>query len=155
MQVLFEIFKNFPLITSVLAMILAQAFKILYYYFVDKKINFKHFLEAGGMPSAHSAMVSSLVLSVGIQQGWGSPVLAVAVAFACIVIYDAVGVRRATGKQSMIIKRILDDLNKTDRISDENLHEYMGHTPLEVSVGIVFGMIITFVMYFGVYRFVY
>ncbi|MEK7375553.1 MAG: divergent PAP2 family protein [Candidatus Margulisiibacteriota bacterium] len=147
--------KNFPLISSVLAMVLGQAFKILYYYFVDKKIDFRHFFEAGGMPSAHSAMVSSLVLSIGIQEGWGSPLLAVAVAFACIVIYDAVGVRRATGKQSMIIKRILDDMNKTDRISDENLHEFMGHSPLEASVGIVFGMVIALIMYFGVYRFVY
>jgi hypothetical protein len=155
MQIIMALLKNFPLVSSVMAMTLGQAFKILYYYVVDKKVNFRHFFEAGGMPSAHSAMVSSLVLSVGIQEGWGSAVLAVAVAFACIVIYDAVGVRRATGKQSMIIKRILDDMNKTDRISDENLHEYMGHSPLEAFVGIIFGIMIALIMYFGVYRFVY
>ncbi|MFA5097432.1 MAG: divergent PAP2 family protein [Candidatus Margulisiibacteriota bacterium] len=155
MQIVAELLKNFPLVSSVSAMVLGQAFKIVYYYFIDRKIDIKHFFEAGGMPSAHSAMVSALVFSVGMRSGWSSPALAIAFAFACIVIYDAVGVRRATGKQSMLIKRILDDMNKTDRISGENLHEFMGHTPLEVTVGIVFGIFVAVCLYLGVYRFVY
>ncbi|MCX5748728.1 MAG: divergent PAP2 family protein [Candidatus Saganbacteria bacterium] len=154
MKVLFEILKNYPLMSSLLAMFLGQAFKIVYYYMIDKKLEWRHFLESGGMPSAHSAMATSLAVSVGIWNGWCSSQFAISVAFSCIVMYDAVGVRRATGAQSIVLNRILEDLYKSGRISSEKLHEFMGHTPLEVLAGLIFGLIISLLMYFGVYSFV-
>ena len=154
MRVLVEIIKNYPLIASLLAMLLGQAFKIVYYYVVDKKINFLHFFESGGMPSAHSAMVAALAVATGISYGWMSGLFAISVAFACIVVYDAVGVRRATGYQSAILNRIIEDLYKSGRITTGKLHEFMGHTPLEVAVGLAFGIAIALSLYFGVYIFV-
>lgn len=154
MKIIFELLKNFPLIASLLAMLIGQASKIIYYYIVDKKLDFMHFFESGGMPSAHSAMVSSLVVAIGISYGLGSAHLAISFAFACIVVYDAVGVRRATGYQSAILNRIIEDLYKSGRISTEKLHEFMGHTPLEVVVGLVLGAVIALTLYFGVYIFV-
>lgn len=154
MKMLLEILRNYPLMTSLLAMFLGQAFKIIYYFIIDKKLDWRHFFESGGMPSAHSAMAVSLAVSVGIWNGWVSSQFAISVAFACIVMYDAVGVRRATGTQSLILNRILEDLYKSGRISGEKLHEFMGHTPLEVFAGMVFGLLISLFMYFGVYSFV-
>ena len=106
------------------------------------------------MPSAHSAMATSLTIAVGISEGFGSSLFAICVAFASIVMYDAVGVRRATGKQSTIINRMIEDLYKSGRINAEPLHEFMGHTPIEVLAGIIFGAIVALLLYFGGYVFV-
>lgn len=154
MRILFELLKNFPLVAALVSMLAGQALKIIYYYIVDRKINFMHFFESGGMPSAHSAMVAALVVGTGISYGWSSGYLAISVAFACIVVYDAVGVRRATGYQSAILNRIIEDLYKSGRISTDKLHEFMGHTPLEVLCGLVLGLCIALALYFGVYIFV-
>ncbi len=154
MKIITELLRNFPLIAALMAMLIGQASKILYYYVVDRKVDIMHFFESGGMPSAHSAMVAALVVAIGISYGWGSAHLAISFAFACIVVYDAVGVRRATGYQSAILNRIVDDLYKSGRISAEKLHEFMGHTPLEVAVGLALGVVIALTLYFGVYSFV-
>lgn len=154
MSIFLTLIKNYPLMSALTAMLLGQGFKIIYYYIIDKKLEWKHFFEAGGMPSAHSAMATSLTIAVGISEGWGSSLFAICVAFASIVMYDAVGVRRATGKQSTILNRMIEDLYKSGRITSEPLHEFMGHTPLEVLAGIVFGTIVSLALYFGVYIFV-
>jgi len=153
-NVIIELLKNYPLIAALLAMLIGQASKIAYYYVIDKKLDFMHFFESGGMPSAHSAMVSALVFATGISYGWGSAHLAIAFSFACIVVYDAVGVRRATGYQSAILNRMIEDIYKSGRISTEKLHEFMGHTPLEVFVGLLLGIVVALILYFGVYAFV-
>lgn len=154
MRFLIELLKNYPLMAALLAMLAGQTLKVPYYWVINKKLNWHHFVESGGMPSAHSAMVAALVVSLGITQGWSSAMLAMAVAFACIVIYDAVGVRRATGYQSVILNRIVDDIYKSGRMSSDKLHEFMGHTPVEVCMGIVLGIIVAISLYFGVYIFV-
>lgn len=154
MRVIIELLSNYPLVSSLLGMVVGQAAKIVYYYVIDKKLDFMHFFESGGMPSAHSAMVSALVFAVGISCGWNSAHLAISFAFACIVVYDAVGVRRATGYQSAILNRIIEDIYRSGRISSEKLHEFMGHTPLEVFVGLLLGFIVAISLYFGVYIFV-
>lgn len=151
MSTIITILKNYPLMSALISMLLGQGFKIIYYYIIDKKLVWKHFFEAGGMPSAHSAMATSLTIAVGISEGWGSSLFAICVAFASIVMYDAVGVRRATGKQSIIINRMIEDLYKSGRISAEPLHEFIGHTPLEVLAGIIFGAIVSLALYFGGY----
>lgn len=148
---LMTLLKNYPLICAITSMMLGQAFKIIYYFVIDKKWDWHHFFEAGGMPSAHSAMATSLTIAVGISEGWGSAPFAISVAFALIVMYDAVGVRRATGKQSILLNRIIEDMYKSGRITTEPLHEFMGHTPLEVLAGIIFGCAVSLLLYFGGY----
>ena len=152
MRILIEILKNYPLMAALLSMFTGQAFKIIYYYVIDKKLDMGHFFESGGMPSAHSAMATALVTAVGISQGFSSAPFAVSFAFACIVMYDAVGVRRATGYQSMILNRITEDLYKSGKMSKEKLHEFMGHSPVEVFFGILLGIAIAVALYLGVYR---
>ncbi len=149
MKTFIEIITNFPLIASISAMIIAQAFKIIYYFIIDKKLDWHHLFESGGMPSSHAALASSLAMSIGLKDGWSSTQFAIGVAFAAIVMYDAVGVRRATGKQSLILNRIIEDLYKSGRIGNERLHEFTGHTPLEVTVGLFLGILVAVLFYFG------
>ena len=152
MRIIIELLKNYPLVAALLSMLTGQAFKIAYYFIIDKKFDLAHIFESGGMPSAHSAMATALVTSVGISQGLSSAPFAVSFAFACIVMYDAVGVRRATGYQSVILNRIIEDHYKSGRMSKEKLQEFMGHSPVEVLAGIILGITIAFALYFGVYR---
>lgn len=154
MRPILLLLTNYPLACALSSMVLGQVLKIPYYYFIDRKLSWRHLFESGGMPSSHSAMVSSLVVATGITAGLTSALFALSVAFAFIVIYDAVGVRRATGKQSIVINRILDDMYKSGRISSEGLHEFIGHNPLEVIAGILLGILIACALYFGGFSFV-
>lgn len=153
MAIIREVLNNYPLIAALSSMLAGQALKIGHYYIIDKKLDWHHFFESGGMPSAHSAMASALVISVGIVSGFSSAGFAIAVSFASIVMYDAVGVRRATGYQSVVLNRIVEDLYKSGKITSEKLHEFMGHTPLEVFFGILLGTAMALSLYFGVYIF--
>ncbi len=154
MKIIVSILKNYPLISALTAMILGQLFKIPYYWIIDRKFNWRRMFESGGMPSAHSALASALTVAVGIKSGFSSAPFAISVAFACIVMYDAGGVRRATGKQSLLLNRIIEDLYKSGRISSEKLHEFTGHTPLEIIAGLFFGIAIALLLYFGGYSLV-
>ncbi|MFC1517049.1 divergent PAP2 family protein [Candidatus Margulisiibacteriota bacterium] len=142
-----SVFSNYPLISALVAMLLAQILKLFYYLRKEKKINFRYLVQAGGMPSSHSAMVISLATAIGLQEGWGSSFFAIAVIFASIVLYDAAGVRRAAGKQAKILNVIMTDLFDYGKFHGEKLKEFLGHTPMEVIAGIVLGMIVAFVLY--------
>lgn len=85
-----------------------QAFKVIYDLVVTKKFDFKRILGAGGMPSSHSAVVTSLAVLVGKAEGFGSAIFALSMIFAFIVMYDAAGVRRAAGKQAKLLNKIIE-----------------------------------------------
>lgn len=142
-----SVFANYPLVSAVCALLLAQFLKIFYYYHIEKKIDFRHLAQAAGMPSSHSAMVLAMATAVGLQEGWGSPIFAVAVIFASIVLYDAAGVRRAAGKQAKVLNIIMTDLFDSGKLPGEKLKELLGHTPLEVVAGGVLGMITAILLY--------
>jgi len=150
-DVIYDLLFNFPLIVALAAMITAQTIKIIYYLIKDKKLNFGHFLEAGGMPSAHSAMVSALTISVGFTMGWTSPALAIALIFSLVVMYDAMGVRRAASKQAYILNKLVDDIYNDGNAETEKLKEIMGHSPIEVFVGSVFGVLVGIISYILIY----
>ena len=80
-----------------------QTFKVIYELITTKKFNFKRIMGAGGMPSSHSAVVTTLATLVGKYQGVDTPIFAMALVFAMIVMYDAAGVRRAAGKQAHLL----------------------------------------------------
>ncbi len=134
--------RNFPLVAALSAMALAQGLKIFYYYWKDGEWVIAHLFETGGMPSGHSATVTALTLGIAITQGVGSPVFAASMIFSIIIMYDAAGVRRATGKQALILNRIVEDIYATGKIREEKLRELVGHSPFEVFVGVVIGVII-------------
>lgn len=121
-----------------------QVFKLIYDLVTTKKFNFKRILGAGGMPSSHSAVVTSLATMVGISQGTKSPIFAISLIFAFVVMYDAAGVRRAAGKQAKILNEIVNTPGLSSMQVTEKLQEALGHTPVQVGVGALIGVIVGF-----------
>ena len=115
-----------------------QIFKVVYTYFETKKWDFTRFWGAGGMPSSHSAVVSCMATLIGKSEGITSPIFALSVVMAFIIMYDAAGVRRAVGKQAKVLNDIIMDKNLTNA---EKLQEMTGHTPFQVSIGALIGVI--------------
>ena len=118
-----------------------QLFKLLYDLVTTKKFNFKRILGAGGMPSSHSAVVTSLATLIGKNIGVGTPLFAMALIFAFVVMYDAAGVRRAAGKQARLLNKIVETPGLSGLEVSERLVEVLGHTPLQVVVGAVIGVV--------------
>lgn len=104
------------------------------------KIDFQYLVALGGMPSAHSAMVSGLATAVGIQNGFGSTLFVVTLAFAVVVMFDASTVRRATGLQARLLNQIVDEIFKHHHLSAQKLKEILGHTRMEVFAGMLVGI---------------
>jgi acid phosphatase family membrane protein YuiD len=123
-EIITGLLANATLITALVSMFVAQVIKIIYYSIVEKKINWIHCFEAGGMPSSHSALVCSLMLMVGLRQGFDSILFAAVAVFSAIVMYDAMKVRA----------------------------EEVGHTLVEVSTGGVLGIVIALILHYNFFR---
>ena len=119
-----------------------QLFKLIWDLVETKKFNFKRILGAGGMPSSHSAVVTSLTTMVGRAYGIESPIFAIAVVFSIVVMYDAGGVRRAAGKQAELLNKIVETPGLTGVEVSGKLVEVLGHTPKQVFVGAIIGIIV-------------
>jgi uncharacterized protein len=137
-----EIAYNRTLWVALFAWFLASTLKVVFNYLKEKKINFKRFVGSGGMPSTHSALVASLATAVGIQTGWDSAYTATAIIFACIVMYDASGVRLAASRQAATLNKIIDELFEEGQFHQEHLKELLGHTPIEVIAGATLGVVV-------------
>lgn len=116
-----------------------QIFKVIYEYVKTKKFNFKRLMGAGGMPSSHSAVVCALAVLIGKDAGFDSSIFALSFAFAMVVMYDACGIRRAAGKQAKILNKLIETQNFD---VGKKLNEILGHTPIQVFVGAIIGLII-------------
>lgn len=123
-----------------------QIFKVITDLVKTRKFNFKRIMGAGGMPSSHSAVVTSLASLIGKNQGYDTPIFGISVIFAFIVMYDAAGVRRAAGKQAKILNKIVETPGLTGVQVSEKLVEVLGHTPIQVLVGAIIGIIIGLVL---------
>ena len=134
--------------TTFLAWFCAQSIKVLIGVFSEKRFNFKWFVGTGGMPSSHAAGVTALVMSIGIQDGVASSIFVVTLLFAIVVICDAQGVRRSTGKQAEILNKVMDDMYFRKRIQEDRLKELVGHTPIQVFAGIFVGLAVGWVSYY-------
>ena len=119
-----------------------QAFKVIWDLVKIKKFNFKRILGAGGMPSSHSAVVVALATMVGRSQGVNSPIFAIAAVFALVVMYDAAGVRIEAVKQARILNEIINTPGLSTLQVNGKLVELLGHTPKQVIVGALLGLII-------------
>ncbi len=141
MQDIAKVLDNHVLLVAIVASLTAQVIKLFVEVFKNKKFNFRILVGAGGMPSAHSALVTSLATGVGQSCGWDSIEFAIATLFAIIVMYDAAGVRQAAGKQAKILNQILDEMFQDGKQFNEGrLKELLGHTPFQVIVGSFLGV---------------
>ena len=146
------LFQNYCLISIASSWLLAQIIKVFTGYFREENFDVrKFFCGTGGMPSAHSATVMSLVVSSGWQYGFSSYPFAVSILLATIVMSDATGVRLETGKQAKIINQIITELFTGKGDVQANLKELIGHTPFQVVVGAVLGVIVAVVLKLAVY----
>ena len=119
-----------------------QVFKVICDLVKTKKFNFKRIMGAGGMPSSHTAVVTSLAMLVGKSEGFDSAMFAVALVFAMVVMYDAAGVRRAAGKQAHLLNKIIETPGLSTIQVQEKLVEVLGHTPVQVFVGAIIGFVV-------------
>lgn len=129
-----------------LAWFIAQFLKVLIFFAMHKKINFERFFGSGGMPSSHAAFVCALALSTGRIEGFATTYFAITLGFAMVVMYDASGVRRETGKQAVIINYLMDRIEEKTGYRDDILKELIGHTPVEVIIGAILGTVIAAVL---------
>ncbi len=138
---LLALLANRTLWVPVLAWACVQLWKFLWPWILQRKLDFSLLWSPGGMPSSHSALVCALAASAGMNSGFGSPAFAISTVFAIIVMYDAAGVRQAAGKQAAKINQIVDELLKGHPLNEERLREILGHTPFQVTMGAVFGIL--------------
>ena len=140
------IFRNPCLMPAAVGWATAQIIKVLLNLLLLRKLDVTRFVGAGGMPSAHSAFVTALTVSMGLNYGFDSAFFAISAALAMVVMYDAAGVRRAAGRQAASINRIIRHLREKSagyQDTEKQLRELLGQTPLEVVEGALLGIIIS------------
>jgi len=124
----------------------AQTIKMTNGYIKTGKIDFRYLLSTGGMPSAHSAMVCGLCTSIGLTEGFASPVAMLAAGFAAITMFDAANVRRAAGHQARVLNVMIEELFKQHKLRHTRLKELLGHTRKEVFAGMLVGIAVAFLV---------
>lgn len=131
-----------PWLAALLSGLLVQLVKFMADAIRHRRPNFHVLVRTGGMPSSHSAGVCALTTSVGLNEGFQTALFSVALYFSLIVMYDAAGLRRAAGRQAALLNRIVDEsLTHHRRSPDDRLMEFLGHTPFEVFVGAIVGIV--------------
>jgi len=119
---------------------LVQTWKGIAEFLRHRRWNLRRFVETGGMPSSHAASVSALSTEVAFREGVGSVLFGVTLYFSLVVMYDAAGLRRAAGRQAVVLNRLIDQHWKDPEQETQRLMELLGHTPLEVAVGALIGL---------------
>jgi uncharacterized protein len=139
-----QILDNRILLVAIAACLIAQVLKLIIDTVQNGKVSAKVLTTTGGMPSAHSALVTALAAGVGESLGYASAEFAIATIFAIVVMYDAAGVRQAAGKQARILNQMMEELFSEDhKFNEEKLKELLGHTPVQVIAGAVLGIVIS------------
>ena len=139
-----ELLSNQLLVSAVVGWVVAQGLKTLIDFALNKSFNKERLVGSGGMPSSHSATVCGLTTAAVIKYGVGSFEFAISFVLSMIVMYDAIGVRRETGKQAKLLNSILmgNPLKLSAEVLQERLKEYVGHTPLQVVAGAILGVLL-------------
>ena len=142
MQIIDQISKNEILLTAALAWAVSCFFKAIVCLVTCRNVKLGKVFGSGGMPSTHSATVTGLAVTTGLTQGFDTPLFAIALILAIVVMYDASGIRRAAGQHASFINILLDDAREDEDEDDGEqirLKEVLGHTPLEVTAGAILG----------------
>lgn len=149
MDSLIELVSNPFLLAGVSGWLVAQVIKSVLYAIINRKFSFGRLFGDGGMPSAHSATVTSLALMVGMVQGFETVEFAIAAILAIIVCHDATGVRRETEKQAYLITELVNAFSELsdDKLPEVKLKRFVGHTPIQVMMGILVGVVNAVVLY--------
>jgi acid phosphatase family membrane protein YuiD len=150
MEWFFNLISNRYLITGMSSWLIAQILKLIIHTVVHKEFDIHRLHGDGGMPSGHSALVSSLATICALTHGLGSFQFGVTFVLAIIVCHDATGVRQETGKQAVMIKEIVkafEELTSED-LPEVKLKEFVGHTPIQVFAGMLLGIINAITQYF-------
>lgn len=151
MSLLTKLMANNILMAGIISWLTAQALKTLVDAFVNKEINWQRLAGDGGMPSGHSATVTAVAATAGLQCGFETPEFAIAAILAVIVMHDAMGVRREAGKQAKVINEMMNlflDLGQPQLSMEKKLKELVGHTPLQVAAGCILGLLVSFIYYY-------
>lgn len=133
-------FIHITLWAGVAGWTVAQLTKMLICLIQSHRLDFRYLASTGGMPSAHSSLVSALATAIGLTEGFSSPFFALSFVFASVVMFDAQTVRAAAGKQARLLNQIIDELFKEHHLSENKLKELLGHTRLEVFFGMLTGI---------------
>ena len=135
---------NSSLLTALIIQLLCQLFKVVFYSVKEKGLRWQYFFSAGGMPSAHSALVTALTLSLGLRGGFSSDIFATSAIFSIIIIYDSIRLRGAVQIHSQVLKKLSSRLPLEEQ---EQIPQMVGHTPLEVFAGVSAGALFAAVAY--------
>ena len=149
-NVIHELWQNRILISALGAWALAQVVKAILYTIINGDFRVERLFGDGGMPSGHSATVTAAAVAAGINCGVGSAEFAITVILAIIVMHDACGVRRETGKQALVIEDLVKTLNilaESTYTPPQKLKIFVGHTPLQVAAGAALGIILALIVH--------
>src|SRR6056297_126685 len=137
------------LLSPILAGVAAQGIKFLVKT-NQQNFSLKNLISYSGMPSGHSALVVSLAVTVGLNEGWNSSFFAISFILAIIVIRDALGIRRYLGRHGRTLNALIKDLGEDKFLDDEYPHllEHVGHTPAQVVVGSIIGLAVSLAVFF-------
>jgi acid phosphatase family membrane protein YuiD len=141
-EIFMEIVRNKILMVTIVAWLIAQTIKVAIGVIRERKFDFRWFVGTGGMPSSHVTGAACLATLVGLEYGFSSVYFALAASFTIVVMFDAQGVRRASGKQARILNKITEDIYWRGKFDEGKLRELIGHTPVEVIGGFLLGVVI-------------
>ncbi|XP_058193790.1 uncharacterized protein LOC131310654 [Rhododendron vialii] len=142
-------FTNYPLFSALIAFAIAQSIKFLTTWYKERRWDLKQLIGSGGMPSSHSATVTALAAAVGFHDGFGGSPFATALVLACVVMYDAFGVRLHAGRQAEVLNQIVYELPAEHPLAESRpLRELLGHTPTQVIAGSFLGLVTAIVGHF-------
>lgn len=140
--------SNPPFVAAFTAVVTAQILKLIFTLIFDRRLDWQSMLSTGGMPSSHTATVTALTVSLALTEGLSSPLVAMTIVFSIVVIYDAVGIRRAAGKHAEVLNEWSRILSETFEhgFQPEDLKTLLGHTYPQVIAGMLLGSSIGFLV---------
>lgn len=143
-----QLASNFVLHAVIISWFIAQCTKLIVEWIRTRKLDLRLMMSAGGMPSSHSSSVTAAMLGVGLFEGFNTPLFGLAFVVTMIVLYDAAGVRRQAGIQAHKINQIINELLQGHPLSQKQLQEVLGHTPLQVFMGFLLGVVVALAVWY-------
>jgi acid phosphatase family membrane protein YuiD len=134
-------------IASLVSGVFAQFLKVVVGLKRTRKLRLDRLFDTGGMPSSHTALVTTLTIGVALDSGFSSTIFSITLIFSMYIVFEAAGLRQEVGKQARVLNELIDDLLVTHHINTSRLKELVGHTWGEVSVGFLVGLLVAFIAY--------